>query len=538
MKTVKNILFLIVLLAMILPAAQKEWKLVNEPTLNGDFLENEQPEFSWTGFYNGSFQTASDAWLEQHIGFHNTLVRLRNQLDYSLFNKPNAEGIVLGKEGFVFEYDYISELTGRDFMSYSFIDEKLRRLKYVQHYLKTTKDIDLVLVFMPGKASFYSEYLPDKYLEKKPDSTNYAVYLSEMKKRNIRYIDLNNYFHEFKKETLYPMFPKYGTHWSIYGMSRAAHVWLDSIEQFRGRKLNDFSTDSLYFSTTPLRTDYDGGKALNLLINISKEKFAYPYYVFGHDSSRYKPKVLVIGDSFYWNIFNAGIPNNLFANEAFWYYNRKVYPEFYTHPKYTNELNLKEEVEQKDLIFIMVTERFLNIFDWKLIDQLYSLYTPEYIKEPLYDKINDIVSAPEWFGNVLKKALARGLTPGQALFVDATYMYRSENTYDYMIRYGLGLFEKQLSGSRITRRRLTEKAQKENRPFDEVLTEEARYMFFKQHPDMYRQYQRIKEKELFISNDAALHDSVIMLAEKYYCKPAHMIFYQARLMVEEEDALK
>ena len=538
MKTAKNILFLIVLLVMILPAIQKEWMLVKEPALNGDFLENERPEFSWTGFYNGSFQAAFDAWLEQHIGFHNTLVRLRNQLDYSLFRKPNAEGIVLGKEDFIFEYDYIRELTGRDYMGYSFIDEKLRRLKYVQQYLKTTKDIDLVLVFLPGKASYYSEYIPDKYLEKKPDSTNYTVYLSEMQKRDIRYVDLNNYFHEFKKETLYPMFPKYGTHWSIYGMSRAAHVLLDSIESFRGKRLNDFNTDSLYFSTIPLRTDYDGGKALNLLVNMSREKFAYPYYVFGYDSSRYKPDVLTIGDSFYWNFFNAGIPKNIFANEAFWYYNRKVYPEFYIHPKYTSELNLRKEVEKTDLIFIMVTERFLNIFDWQLIDQLYDLYAPDYIKEPLYDKINDIVSAPEWFGNVLKRALAKGLTPGQALYEDAAYMFRSEHTYEYMIRYGLPSYERYLSGFWKTRQRLEKKAQKENRPFDEVLTEEARYLFSKRHPDMYRQYRRIKEKEEFIRSDVALHDSITLLAEKYYCKPAHMIFYQARMMVEKEDALK
>ena len=536
MKVLKNILFLLVLTVMILPVVQKEWPFVSEPKLNGDFVEKRQPEFSWKGFFDGSFQNAYEPYLEQHIGFHNTLVRLRNQLDYSLFRKPNAEGIVIGKKDFIFEYDYIRAITGRDYVGYHFVDEKLRRLKYVQDYLKKTKDIDLVLVFMPGKASFYREYIPDKYLKKVSDSTNYSVYLSEIQKRGIRYVDLNHFFHQAKKDAPYPMFPKYGTHWSIYGMSRAAHVWLDSIEWFRGRKLNDFNTDSLYFSTVPLRTDYDGGKALNLLCNLSKERFAYPEYVFGHDSSRYKPYVLVIGDSFYWNIFNSGIPKNLFANEAFWYYNAKVYPDFYIKPKYTRELNLKKEVESKDLIFVMVTERFLNIFDWKFIDQLYYMYTPGYIKNPVYDYMNDIVRDANWFNNILKKALAKGEPPAVSLYDNAAYMYRMKHPEEFWERYGLNYFKEYLTGSEETKSQIEAKAFKQNRPFEEVLNEQAVHLFSKKHPEAYRNYQKIAEKEQLILNNASLRDSIWSLADKYNCLRENMLYFQAKQMAEENNS--
>ena len=536
MKTLKNILFLLILVVMILPAVQKEWPFVKETKLNGAFIEKKQPEFSWKGFFKGSYQNAYEPYLEQHIGFHNTLVRLRNQLDYSLLRKPNAEGIIIGKKDFIFEYDYIRAITGRDYVGYSFVDEKLRRLKYVQEYLKKTKNIDLVLVFMPGKASFYREYIPDKYFKKVSDSTNYSVYLSEIIKRGIRYVDLNYFFHQAKKDAPYPMFPKYGTHWSIYGMSRAAHVWLDSIEQFRGEKLNDFNTDSLYFSTVPLRTDYDGGKALNLLCNLSKEKFAYPYYVFGHDSTRYKPHVLVIGDSFYWNIFNSGIPKNLFANEAFWYYNDKVYPDFYIKPKYTRELNLKKEVETKDLIFIMVTERFLNIFDWKFIDQLYYLYTPDYIKDPVYDYMNEIVRDANWFNNVLKKALAKGETPARSLYENAIYMYRMKHPELFWERYGMDYFKNHLTGSPAAKLRLEAKAIKENRPFETVLSEEAAYLFSKKHPETYKKYLKIAEKEQLILDDPVLRDSIWSLADQYYCRRENMLYFQAKQMARGNES--
>ena len=534
MKVLKNILFVLVLVVMIAPSLQKELNFVIDSPLNGDFVEYDKPDFSWTSFYNGSFQTAYNQYFEQHIGFHNTLVRIRNQLDYSLFRKPNAEGIVIGKNDFIFEYDYIRELTGRDYVGGEFIDEKLRRLQYVQEYLKKTNDIDFIIVFLPGKASFYQEYLPDKYVKKKQSTTNYTAYLHEIKARGIKYIDVNQYFHQIKAESPYPLFPRYGTHWSIYGMSKAAHVIIDSIEQFKDKKLNEFNTDSLYFSIIPLRTDYDGGKALNLTDNLSSERFAYPYYIFGKDSCKYKPKVLTIGDSFYWNIFNAGIPQNLFVNEAFWYYNSKIYPEFYIHPKYTNEINLKEEVENMDVIFIMVTERFLNIFDWGLIDQLYYLYTPEYIRNPIYDYMNKIVLVPEWFNNLLSEALAKGTTNEQELYTNAKHMYQKSQNSDFMSEFGMEVYKDYYRSREELELMLRKKAVENNLSYEEMLQKEADYLFKSQQPDIHKRYISINKYVAQLENDSIAMDSINILAKKYYCKIENMVQYQAKQMLAEE----
>jgi hypothetical protein len=535
MNRLKKISFVFLIIMMVFPALQKELQMVHVPELNGDFIENEMPRFTWQSFYNGSFQSAFEVYLEQHIGFHNTLVRLKNQLDYSLFKKPNAEGIVIGKDNFIFEYDYIREITGRAYVGYDFIDEKLRRLQYVQQYLKSNFNTDFVIVFIPGKASFYYEHIPGKYLRNIQDSTNYKVYLDEIKRRGIQYINLNEYFLQIKESAEYPIFPKYGTHWSIYGMSRASHVLIDSMEQIKNKKLNDYNTDSLYFSSTPLRTDYDGGKALNLLLNLSDEIYAYPEYYFGQDSSRYKPKVLTIGDSFYWNIFNAGIPKNLFANEAFWYYNSKVYPDYYNNPIYTYEYDLKKEVQQMDFVFIMVTERFLNVFDWKFIDQLYYLLTPDYINDPIYDYMNSIVLDASWFNVVLHGAKAKGISNQQSLYLNAEYMHRMNAPEDYMLRYGLDAYKDQIKSQRLTMSHLKEISETEDRSMDELIQEEATNRFSKEYPDVYKNFIRINEKKQQIMQDTGLLDSVSFLADKYYCKLDDMIFFQAKAMIEEND---
>ncbi len=531
----KQISFVFLITVMILPALQKELRIFQVPDLNGDFVEYEKPRYSWQTFYDGSFQTAFEQYLEQHIGFHNTLVRLKNQLDYSFFKKPNAEGIVIGKNSFIFEYDYIREITGRAYVGYDFIDEKLRRLQYVQSYLKDNHNIDFVVVFIPGKASFYEEYIPDKYLSNAKDSTNYRAYLNQMMKRGINFIDLNEYFHQIKESVDYPLFPKYGTHWSIYGMSRASHVLVDSMEQMKNRKMNDFNTDSLYFSSNPLRTDYDGGKALNLMANFSDEIYAYPDYYFGQDSNRYKPKVLTIGDSFYWNIFNAGIPKNLFANEAFWYYNNKVYPDYYAAPKYTSDINLKEEVEQMDFVFVMVTERFLNIFDWKLIDQLYYMYTPDYIQDPVYNYMNDIVLDAGWFSKVIKEAVVKEMRLGNTLLLNATNHYYNLDKNDFMIRYGLKSYINYVTSNQKLIDKLTAKSDVENRSYEDLVIDEAKYLFEHQYPSLYDTYNRISDKQHLIKSNSEMLDSIRSLAKKYNCKLNEMIFYQAKKMVEEED---
>jgi hypothetical protein len=98
--SIKNLIFLIVLLLLTIPGLQGRYRLVHEPPLNGAFEIVEKPSFknftveSWL---NGSFQDDFNLKLEQNIGFRNILVRINNQLAFSLYGKGNAEGVVVGK---------------------------------------------------------------------------------------------------------------------------------------------------------------------------------------------------------------------------------------------------------------------------------------------------------------------------------------------------------------------------------------------------------------------------------------------------------
>jgi hypothetical protein len=113
---------------------------------------------------------------------------------------------------------------------------------------------------------------------------------------------------------------------------------------------------------------------------------------------------LVISDSFFFNILNAKIPARAFANEAFWYYNKTIYPETWSAPKDTASVNVRETVESMDLVLIMVTERFYHRFDWDFTDAMYTRYYPGEVKEYRYDLTRNIIRDYNWFDLVQKQS--------------------------------------------------------------------------------------------------------------------------------------
>lgn len=538
MSRAKYILFYLIILLMILPAVQKEFQLFHIKPLNGDFVLAEKPVYSKSTWLTGEYQLQYDNYLEQHIGFRNSLVRLNNQIDFSLYRKANAEGVVIGKDDHLYEYDYIRAYTGHDYVGEKYINEKLNRLKFVQDHLKKELNIDLILIFEPGKASFYPEYIPDRYLSKKKTTTNYSSYLRRAEELDIRYIDLNRYFLSLKDNASYPLYPKYGIHWSIYGMSFVADTLVNYIEHIRNTDLVNYRHDSIVTSSQALKTDYDVGKALNLLCKLPSETLAYPVFEFEDDSIKKRPMVLAVADSYYWNIFNTRLPLHLFGNEAFWYFNAKVYPDSYYEPTSVEDLDLKREVEKQDVILLMVTERFLYKFDWGFIDRLYYLYTPDYFQYPQYDGVAMALSLSTWFDDLIEEAHSKGVSLPEILWSNAGYLFEQDDKPGYLIRFGQEYIENIIRNDKEWSEHISEKAKTNDISYEEMLQTDADYVFRKDYPKLYDVFHRIRYFEDMIRKDSLLLKKTTGLASFYRCQIENMIRYQAMIMYDEEQVTR
>jgi hypothetical protein len=534
-KAGKNIAFFFIFLMMVIPGVQMRFRIFSEKPLLGAFNLSGKPQFTREDWKSGKFQENVERYLKDYSGFRNFLVRLQNQVDFSFFSKANAEGAVVGKNGQLYEYDYIRSWLGIDYPGDNFVEEKLNRTKYVKEYLKKTKNIDLILVFEPGKASFYPEYIPEWYAARKDGPSTYDRYLAKAKEIGLDYIDLNQYFLDLKPKSEYPLFPSLGTHWSDYGMRFAADSLIRLIEKRRNIDLPGYYVDTTLISNKPLDTDDDVVRTMNLLFPLQSVDLAYPQFAFDTITPKYRPMVLVVADSYYWNIFNTRIPRHLFANQAFWYFNSLVYPDFYYKPVYTKDLSLKKEVEKQEVIFLMVTERFLHKFDWTFIDQLYSLYTPEWLRDPIYDNINNIMQVDSWYNDMINKASQRHIPLEEALVTDGKFLLSQKDTLTYMVNYGPEHFSQVISGDYKWMQSIREKAVKNGITTEEMLKTDALYIFKENYPGLYEMNQGLEAVEKRIYNQPGTIDSLKREAAFYRWNEASFIHLAAWQIYREED---
>jgi hypothetical protein len=534
-KAVSYMAFVLILILMVLPGIQLRFNLLNEKPLKGAFKLAEKPQFNKVDWKSGEFQENVERYLKDHSGFRNFLVRVENQLDFSLFKQANAEGVIIGKNKQLYEYDYIRSWLGIDYPGDSFIEKKLQRTKYVQDYLKREKGIDLVVVFEPGKASFYPEYIPSKYSDKKTGPSTYERYRQKATELGIDFIDYQQYFMQLKLVTKYPLFPKYGTHWSEYGIHIVADSMLHLIECKRKIVLTKVSEKSFETSTIPRSTDDDELRTMNLLFPLKGEMLAYPSYTFDTAHPGDKPMVLVVADSYYFNIFNTGIPKYIFANETFWFYNSLIYPDYYSKPAFTKDLDLRREIEKQDVIFLMVTERFVHKFDWKFIDQLYTLYTPAWLKDPVYDYINSIMTTPEWYADIINKAPKEHSTLEDFLISNGLYLLSQKDTAVYFINYGPRHFSNTISRDPHWMAVLHEQAVQKGISDDEMLKNAALLTFKQNYPGLYELNRGLEAVEADIYRHPGLLDSLRSEAASYRFDTALFIRIKAWQMYKLQE---
>lgn len=418
----KTAIFLLLLFSLMVPVIQQSTGLFRVKNLRGQADPAAYPRFSVKTWFTDEFQVQFTRATEEHVGFRGALARLKNQFEYAFYHKANASGVVVGKQRYLFESDYIRSFTGRDYLGGYFWDQKFICLKKVSDTLAKL-GVKVAVVLEPGKASYYSEYIPGRFTRFTSDSTNYKSIITESGRKGIPLLDLNRFYREKKSSAPYPLFPKGGIHWSTGGMVLAADTLLGFISGVLALPVPDLLIDRVEISDSLRDTDGDLANILNLMISPEHLKMGYPtFHIADMDSNR-KPRVLVISDSYFFNVLGARIPARAFANEAFWYYNQSIYPDSWLSPKDTGSLNIPKTVESMDLVLIMVTERFYHKFDWDFTDVLFRHYYPSAPKEYRYDFMRNIVRNYVWFDDIQQQADFSGIPLQVKLTGNADYLF-------------------------------------------------------------------------------------------------------------------
>lgn len=370
---IKNVLFGSIVCLMLVPLIQTKVNYFEVQPLNGSFATQDFPKFSIENWFNGIYQEEKQTYLNENFGFRPAFVRFYNQSYYSVFNIARANSVIIGKEDYLYEENYILAHLGRNFIGHSEISKTVDKIEVVSNALRK-KGIDLVIVFAPGKGSFYPEYIPDEYNPSKITTTNYEVYCKKLARSDIHFLDFNAWFRTMKSSSPYPLYPKTGIHWSKYGEVLAADSMIKYInsvhpqKQIAGLKIGTIETSNVVRDT-----DDDIEKGMNLMFNISDLTMAYPHFEVLKNSKN-PPTIMTVADSYYWGIFNWGLSRDAFNNGQFWFYNELIYPESFEKEMHSKDIDIQREVEKNDVVIILTTDANLHKFPFGFIDRLYEVY--------------------------------------------------------------------------------------------------------------------------------------------------------------------
>ena len=428
---ISKVFFLVFAGLLFVPWLQMEFAFVEVKPLEGAVETAEQPSLSWDSWINETYQQETEKYLNQHFGFRNILVRLYNQLAFWFFDKATARGVVVGKQNYLYERNYISAYYGKDFTGDSLIRARVERLREIQGVL-SQEGILFAIVLAPGKGQFYPEYIPD-YLQTEKDRTNYEVFLEEARAQELEVLDFNRWFLQMKDTAGYSLYPKTGIHWSHY----AANLVVDSLIRFiEARKqidIPEYVVSEYELSRNYKEPDTDIEEGMNLLFPI--DNFPMPYADFRVvEQGKTKPRIMVVADSFFWQLFELGIMKTVFNDGEFWYYNSQILqPSRWDQGPLDVMLveDHRKKLLEKDVVILLATDANLPDFPWGWDVRSHELLLryEEVLKrkrlEAIQGIIENIKGSPEWLDLIRKKAAENQIPVDSMLKLDAIYIYET-----------------------------------------------------------------------------------------------------------------
>jgi len=222
MKKIYTLTAIIFMLLITVVGVQTFVKIFPETSLGGVQASLDPFEFSLKNWFSGRFQNRFEKQIERLVGFKGGFVRTNNQLDYFLFHENNmkTEKIIIGKGNWLFQKSDIYG-TYQKSVSNDILQREIDALVSLDQIMRKHNK-KLIFIAAPNKANIYSEFLPYGFqlynFNNKTDIM--AQFVHALKKTDVTVIDGREFFMELKKTSEYPLFPKGGGHWSVFGASK------------------------------------------------------------------------------------------------------------------------------------------------------------------------------------------------------------------------------------------------------------------------------------------------------------------------------
>ena len=361
MRHIPKILCLATMMLFLLPVVQKVKPFVQVQPLKGVYVHTEKPQFTFSSFVKGEWQKNADRYIKEHFGFHEHFIRLYNQCLWAVWHRPaDPSPVLVGKDDYLFEPSFVNEYYTGCFNEFypdsiplcerpQIFRRRMSRLAKLQAILEE-QGTHLFLALLPGKERIYPQYLPNP----RPRTGNHtsgtqprAYDLYRNSRYDFRRIDLCHCFDSLNGHTPYLLFTKTGTHWSNIASTYAFDSVMRYMQTF-GPPIHPVTLGTPYYAPTR-EPDNDLYHLLNIETLPADSNLYVDVTLTGTAPGR-NPSLVVIGDSFFWNILYNFPIQELFSDFRYWYYFSTIYYDP-THDKVA-DIDLVDELLRTDYVML------------------------------------------------------------------------------------------------------------------------------------------------------------------------------------------
>lgn len=364
MKKLATILCLLALGGFVLMFVQERTHFIKTKPLNGVYAKSDYKALALPYLMDGSYQKDLELHLRLSFGFREVFIRTYNQYLWDFYHKKLNYTIYVGKENWLFGRDEVVNYYQSAMYSYTYnraemkhqFDREALRLYKVQQILGEYGTF-VFMTMLPTKALVYPEYLPENPGLALEPFHAYQYYPPLFDSLGVNYINMLPIYMDWKEKFSFPLYPKTGKHWTYISSAYA----FDTIERYMesqgNMNLHNFTIKGKYPGHT-IYPDNDLEAILNLWRPIKPNQNYYSETVPDNDSTAIKPTMIIIGDSYFWNLTKSVPLTAIFDKYYYWYYNSTV--NF--NPKYDN-------VKDADILYEILNAKIIDLE--YCVEQLY-----------------------------------------------------------------------------------------------------------------------------------------------------------------------
>ncbi len=369
--TYNQILFILLMVLGFLPMLQGWLQIIPFHPLNGVVEEVEKPIIERDAYVSGDYAKQAEAYASQHVGFREPFIRFYNQYLWSFYRKTYANDVVAGKKGWLYYPSSVRDYYGQELLRWhpsveaarEKFDREVKYLNWIRSILQEN-GVEFLVFMAPEKSFLYPEFLPDDVFDTTTVNFNACDYFAQrLEETGFPHIEMTRWFQKMKDTVDYPLIPQVGAHW-IFPSVYAADSLSRLMEELKGFSMPKIKIGEAYPVSNK---DHDYDNDLELHLNLAfplRHQFGYcPRHRVSveQDSTTVNPKVLFIGNSYFWAM-NLFVPlTQMFETTEYWYYfSTAYYGDSLTETANVNRMDLVEKLLDFDYVVWFTTGNQMN----------------------------------------------------------------------------------------------------------------------------------------------------------------------------------